>query len=84
MHPDDIAWVHGTEIGLGEELYLTRLPSGDTVQLVVTARVIWLVAVTSADTAASVRRVVVAGGTFDDEVERVLQVLTVAALLAPA
>ncbi|WP_353081804.1 hypothetical protein [Tessaracoccus lapidicaptus] len=29
--PADIAWVDGTEIGLGEELYLARLPSGRTV-----------------------------------------------------
>ncbi|MHA6509039.1 hypothetical protein [Tessaracoccus sp. Y1736] len=40
--PDDIAWIDGTEIGLGEELYLTRLPSGETIQLKGPGRMIWL------------------------------------------
>lgn len=47
--PDDIASVDGTEIGLGEELYLTRLPSGETVQLVGSGRMIWLAAVHTSD-----------------------------------
>lgn len=47
--PADIAWVDGTEIGLGEELYLARLPSGSTVQLVGTARMIWHAAIGSDD-----------------------------------
>lgn len=44
--PDDIAWIDGTEIGLGEELYLTRLPIGHTVRLKDTARMVWHHAVT--------------------------------------
>lgn len=47
--PDDVAWIDGTEIGLGEELYLTRIPSGDTVQLTGTARMIWHAAVSQHD-----------------------------------
>lgn len=39
--PDDIAWIDGTEIGLGEELYLARLPTGETLLLKDTARMVW-------------------------------------------
>lgn len=47
--PDDIAWIDGTEIGMGEELYLSRLPSGDTVQLTGTARMMWHAALEGGD-----------------------------------
>lgn len=47
--PDDIAWIDGTEIGMGEELYTTRLPSGDTVQLTGTARMVWHAALKGGD-----------------------------------
>ncbi len=42
--PDDIAWVDGPDVGLGEELYLTVVPEGRTVLLKDTARLIWLIA----------------------------------------
>lgn len=47
--PSDIAWIDGTEVGLGEDLYLTRLPGGATVQLKDTARMIWHAAMSSGD-----------------------------------
>jgi len=43
--PDTIAWVDGTDFDLDADLYLTKLPSGNTVLLKDTARLIWLVAI---------------------------------------
>lgn len=54
--PDDIAWIDGTEIGLREELYLSRLPSGATVQLTGTARIIWHSARRGVDAVSEVSR----------------------------
>lgn len=42
--PDDVAWIDGADIGMDEELYLTKLPDGQTVLLRESARLIWLVA----------------------------------------
>lgn len=43
--PERLAWVDTAEISGGDDLCLTHLPSGDTVVLSGTARLIWLVAV---------------------------------------
>lgn len=56
--PADVAWVDGAEFGHAEELYLTRLPSGDTVHLAGTARMIWIAAIDEADPAGAVGRLV--------------------------
>lgn len=42
--PDNIAWVDGVDLGMADELYLTVVPSGGTVMLKNTARLIWLAA----------------------------------------
>lgn len=47
--PAHVAWVDGTQEGLGEELYLTMVPDGTTVLLKDTARLIWLVAAEGGD-----------------------------------
>lgn len=57
--PDDIAWVDGTEFVLGEELYPTRLPSGDTIVLTGTARMIWHAAGAETDVSRNVAALVV-------------------------
>ncbi|MDO5737280.1 MAG: PqqD family peptide modification chaperone, partial [Propionibacteriaceae bacterium] len=49
--PDDIAWVDVAELVGTDELCLSRLPSGETVLLRGTARLIWLVAVEGNDVA---------------------------------
>lgn len=82
--PDDIAWIDGTEIGLGEELYLTRLPSGDTVQLAGTARMIWHAVIAGGDVADRVSdSVSVPTELIRDEVERFISALVSSALLVP-
>lgn len=56
--PDDIAWIDGTEIGIGESLYVTKLPTGKTVHLTGTARMIWLVAAEGGDVLVEVSELV--------------------------
>ena len=52
--PEDIAWVDGADFDHPEDLYLTYLPSGRTVRLTGSARVIWLVAAEGGDAVAEV------------------------------
>lgn len=39
--PGQIAYLDGTDVGEDDAVYVTRLPSGHTVQLAGTARLIW-------------------------------------------
>lgn len=39
--PDNVAHVDGTALQLEDAIYVTRLPSGDTVRLAGTASLIW-------------------------------------------
>lgn len=47
--PDNISWVDGADLGMGDELYLTVVPDGHTVLLKDTARLIWLIAADGGD-----------------------------------
>ena len=81
--PDDIAWIDGTEIGLGEELYLSQMPGGHTILLENTARMIWHIALTGSPVADQVAALVgLPPGTVGAEVERFLADLEAAGLLS--
>lgn len=47
--PERIAWVDAAEIGGSDDLCLAHLPSGETVVLSGSARLIWLLAVDGGD-----------------------------------
>ncbi|AQP45772.1 PqqD family protein [Tessaracoccus flavus] len=47
--PDNVAWIDGAALDMGEELYLTRMPDGHSVLLAGSARLIWLVAAEGGD-----------------------------------
>lgn len=81
--PDDIAWIDGSEVGLGEQLYLTRLPSGETILLEGTARMIWHAAVTVPDSVEQVAVLVAREiGEIESEVARFRDELLVDGFLA--
>lgn len=83
--PDDIAWIDGTEIGMGEELYLTRLPRGQTVLLKQTARMVWHYAVTAEALTESVaQRVGLPPKEVEAEVQGFLDQLMASGLVQPA
>jgi hypothetical protein len=52
--PVNVAWVDGSEYGYDGDLYLTKVPEGDTVLLRGSSRLIWLAAVESPDPLAEV------------------------------
>lgn len=52
--PVNLAWVDGSEYGYDGDLYLTKVPDGDTVLLRGSSRLIWLAAVESPDPLAEV------------------------------
>ena len=83
--PDTIAWVDGTDFDLGPDLYLTKLPSGNTVLLKDTARLIWLVAIEGGDVVSEVATLVGRpAAEIESDVHTLLRDLTQRGLLALA
>ena len=80
--PDDIAWIDGTDVGVDEELYLTKVPGGQTVLLAGTARLIWLVAADGREVLSGVAEIVgVEPAQIEDDVTRFLADLVSRGLL---
>ena len=83
--PDTIAWVDGTDFDLGPDLYITKLPSGNTVLLKDTARLIWLVAIEGGDVVSEVAALVGRpAAEIESDVHTLLHDLTQRGLLALA
>lgn len=81
--PDNIAWVDGADLGMADELYLTMVPSGNTVLLKDSARLIWLVATGGGDVLDEVSSLVeVPGDEINAHVSEFLAVLLSQGLLA--
>ena len=81
--PERLAWVDAAELGASDDLCLTLLPTGQTVVLSGTARLIWLVAVDGGDVVAEVADLVgEAPEAIAPEVTRFLAELTDRGLLA--
>lgn len=82
--PSDVAWIDGEEHGV-DDLFLTRLPDGETVVLSGSARLIWHAAVGAEDVAAEVaHRVGLRPDEVAGDVAAFLAELTARGLLTPA
>ncbi|GAA2168170.1 hypothetical protein FHX52_1944 [Humibacillus xanthopallidus] len=81
--PSNIAWIDGADFGMREELYLTALPSGQTVLLEDTGRLIWLVAMEGGEVLERVAEVVgLPLAAIESDVTRFLAEVTTRGLLA--